>query len=118
MMKLFEVLETLSARVLVGDEQLNKDIVGGGSADLMEDVLSAAARDAVLLTGVIDEQVIRTAKVAGVGAVVIVRGKSPPQGLIDLARDNDMPLLVTGKSLFAASGCLYMDGLRGLDGSW
>jgi len=117
-MKLYEVKDILAARVLVGDEQMDKDIMGGGSADLMEDVLSATARDAVLLTGVIDERVIRTAKVAGVGAVVIVRGKTPSQGVIDLAKDNDMPLLVTGKSLFTASGRLYMNGLRGLDGSW
>jgi len=117
-MKLYEVKNILAANVLVGDEQMDKDIVGGGSADLMEDVLSAAARDAVLLTGVIDEQVIRTAMVAGVGAVVIVRGKNPSSRVVDLARDNDMPLLVTAKSLFAASGRLYMNGLRGLDGSW
>ncbi len=117
-MKLYEVLDILAARILVGDDQLEKDIVGGGSADLMQDVLAAAARDAVLLTGVIDEQVIRTAKIAGVAAVVIVRGKTPPQQVIDLARDNDMPLLVTRKSLFTASGRLYMNGLRGLDGSW
>jgi predicted transcriptional regulator len=117
-MKLYEVKDILAAQVLVGDDQMDRDVVGGGSADLMEDVLSAAAKDAVLLTGVIDEKVIRTARVAGVGAVVIVRGKNPSQGVIDLAMDNDMPLLVTAKSLFAASGRLYMNGLRGLDGSW
>jgi len=117
-MKLYEVRDILAASVLVGDEHMDKDIVGGGSADLMEDVLSAAARDAVLLTGVIDEKVIRTAMVAGVGAVVIVRGKKPSARVVDLARDNDMPLLVTAKSLFTASGRLYMNGLRGLDGSW
>jgi predicted transcriptional regulator len=117
-MKLYEVADILTAKVLVGRDKLDCDIVGGGSADLMEDVLSAAAKDAVLLTGVIDEQVIRTAKVAGVGAVVIVRGKTPSQRFIDLAKDNDMPLLLTGSSLFTASGRLYMNGLRGLDGSW
>lgn len=117
-MKLSEVKKVLAAEVLVGDEQLDKDIIGGGSADLMEDILSSAARDAVMLTGVVDEQVIRTAKVAGVAAVVIVRGKTPSKQLIDLARDNGMPLLVTEKSLFSASGRLYMNGLRGLDGSW
>jgi predicted transcriptional regulator len=117
-MKLYEVADILTAKVLVGRDRLDSDIVGGGSADLMEDVLSAAAKDAVLLTGVIDEQVIRTAKVAGVCAVVIVRGKTPSKRLIDLARDNEMPLLVTEKSLFSASGRLYMNGLRGLDGSW
>jgi predicted transcriptional regulator len=117
-MKLFEVKNILAAEVLVGEEQLDRDIVGGGSADLMEDILSSAAKDAVMLTGVVDEQVIRTAKVAGVGAVVIVRGKTPSQRLINLARDNEMPLLVTDKSLFSASGRLYMNGMRGLDGSW
>ena len=117
-MKLYEVADILTAKVLVGKGQLDNDIVGGGSADLMEDVLSAVAKDAVLLTGVIDEQVIRTAKVAGVGAVVIVRGKKPSERLIDMARDNDIPLLLTAKSLFTASGRLYMNGLRGLDGSW
>ena len=117
-MKLFEVKNILAAEVLVGEEQLDRDIVGGGSADLMEDILSSAAKDAVMLTGVVDEQVIRTAKVAGVGAVVIVRGKTPSQRVIDLARDNEMPLLVTDKSLFSASGRLYMNGMRGLDGSW
>ena len=117
-MKLYEVADILTAKVLVGKEQLDNDIAGGGSADLMQDVLSAVAKDAVLLTGVIDEQVVRTAKIAGVGAVVIVRGKTPSQRFIDLAKNNDMPLLLTGSSLFVASGRLYMNGLRGLDGSW
>ncbi len=117
-MKLSEIRDTLSATVLVGEDQLSRNIEGGGSADLMEDVLAAVAKDAVLLTGVTDVQVVRTAKVAGVGAVVIVRGKQPSQRFIDLARNNNLPLLITQKSLFVSSGRLYMNGLRGLDGSW
>jgi len=117
-MKVSEINDILKATILCGEGRLNDIISGGGSADLMEDVLSAATEGCVLLTGVVTEQVIRTAKVAGVGAVVFVRGKQPSQKVIDLAKTYDLPLLLTRYSLFVASGRLYMGGLRGLDGSW
>lgn len=84
----------------------------------MNDVLAAAAKGAVLLTGLTTEHVLRTAKIVGVSAIVFVRGKRPDNGLINLARSYDLPLLLTNYSLFVASGRLYMNGLRGLDGSW
>ncbi|MBW1865973.1 MAG: hypothetical protein JRI64_10200, partial [Deltaproteobacteria bacterium] len=68
--------------------------------------------------GVVTEQVIRTAKVARVGLVVFVRGKQPEKRVVDLAVTYKIPLLITRHSLFVASGKLYMEGLRGLDGSW
>lgn len=117
-MKVSEISDILKATILCGEGRLDDRIAGAGSADLMEDVLSAATEGCVLLTGVVTEQVIRTAKVARVGAVVFVRGKKPAQEVIDLAKMYDMPLLLTRYSLFVASGRLYMGGLRGLDGSW
>jgi hypothetical protein len=104
--------------VLVGHDQLETSVVAGGGADLMADVLSAVAKGAVLLTGLTTEQVLRTARVAGVAAVVFVRGKRPDEPVIELARDYHMPTMLTRYSLFVASGRLYMNGLRGLDGSW
>jgi predicted transcriptional regulator len=117
-MKISEIRDILKAEVLVGHEQLDQSVVGGGGADLMADVLSAVARGAVLLTGLTTEQVLRTAKVAGVALVVFVRGKRPDEPVLDLARSYDMPVMLTRYSLFVASGRLYMNGLRGLDGSW
>jgi len=117
-MKLYEIKRILKAVVLVGEDQLEKTITGGGGADLMEDVLAAAAEGAVLLTGLTSDQVIRTAKIADVGAVVFVRGKKPAESAVKLARSYNLPILLTDFSLFIASGRLYMDGLRGLDGSW
>ena len=117
-MKVSEINDILKGTILCGEDRLDDIVSGGGSADLMEDVLSAATEGCVLLTGVVTEQVIRTAKVAGVGAVVFVRGKQPAQAVIELAKRYDMPLLLTRYSLFVASGRLYMGGLRGLDGSW
>ncbi len=117
-MKLSEIKDVLKAEVLAGEDQLDKAIVGAGGADLMEDVLAAVAEHGVLLTGLLSEDVIRTAKIAGVGAVVFVRGKRPGEDIIKLAKSQNLPVLLTRYSLFIASGRLYMDGLRGLDGSW
>jgi predicted transcriptional regulator len=117
-MKIYEVRDILKAEVLYGDDHLNDNILAGGGADLMDDVLAAAAKSAALLTGLTTEQVLRTAKIAGVGCVVFVRGKRPADNVMSLARSYDMPVLLTRYSLFVAAGRLYMNGLRGLDGSW
>jgi predicted transcriptional regulator len=117
-MKIEEVKDILKAQVIVGEDQLDDAISAGGAADLMEDVLAAAAKGCALLTGVTTEYVMQTAKIAQVGAVVLVRGKKPPQKMVDLARQYNIPLLLTKYSLFVACGRLYMNGIRGLDGSW
>ena len=117
-MKISEIRDTLKATVLVGDDQLDKTIVAAGGSDLMDDILSSLAEGSVLLTGITTEQVIQTAKVAGIVAVVFVRGKKPNENIIELASSYDMPILLTSYSMFEASGRLYMNGLRGLDGFW
>ncbi len=117
-MKINELKEILKATILVGEDQLDRVIMGGGAADLMDDVLAAAAKDCVLLTGVTTPQVVQTARIAQVCTIVIVRKKKPLQDVIDLARTYNIPLMLTDYSLFVACGRLYMNGIRGLDGSW
>ncbi len=117
-MKLYEMKTILKASVLSGGDEMEKVITAGGAADLMEDVLASAAEGCALLTGVTTEQVLRTAKIAHVGAIVIVRGKQPSESFIELSESYQIPLLKTEYSLFVACGRLYMNGIRGLDGSW
>ena len=117
-MKISEIVEILKARILVGEDQMDTIVTGGGAADLMDDVLAAAAKGCALLTGVTTVDVVQTAKIVQVGAVVIVRGKEPPADMIQMARNYEIPLILTDYSLFVACGRLYMNGIRGLDGSW
>lgn len=117
-MKIKEVKDILKAEVLFGEDQLDEVITGGGAADLMDDVLAAAAKGAALLTGVTTPNVMQTARIAQVSAIVIVRGKRPSEDFIALAKSYNIPLLLTRYSLFVACGRLYMNGIRGLDGSW
>jgi predicted transcriptional regulator len=117
-MKISELKDILKAELLVGEDKLTQVITGGGAADLMDDVLAAAAKGCALLTGVTTTHVIQTARIAQVGAVVIVRGKKPSEEVIQMASAYGIPLLLTDYSLFVTCGRLYMNGIRGLDGSW
>jgi predicted transcriptional regulator len=117
-MKISEIKEILKGSMLCGEDQMDAVVVAGGAADLMDDVLAAAAKGCVLLTGVTTDHVIRTSKIVGVETIVIVRGKTPPKEFIEMAKSFEIPLMVTEYSLFVACGRLYMNGIRGLDGSW
>lgn len=117
-MKLSEIKEILKAEVLSGHEQMETTVFAGGGADMMSDVLSAVAKESVLLSGLTTEDVVRTAKISGVRAIVFVRGKVPDEKVMELAKNYDMPVMTTRYSLFVSCGRLYMGGLRGLDGSW
>lgn len=116
-MKISEIRDILKAEILAGNDSLGKSVVAAGGSDIMGDIKIALADGSVLLTGDISEQAIQTARVAGVVAVVFVRGKKPDQNIVDLAQSYGIPLLLTGCSMFVASGRLYINGLRGLDGS-
>ncbi len=115
-MKLSQIVESLEAKVLVGDDLLEIDIDTCGASDLMSDILAGLSEGSILLTGLTTVQVIRTAMVAGVGAVVFVRGKTPPQEVIDLAREQELPLISSPYSMFVSCGRLHACNLTGLDG--
>ena len=117
-MRIEEIKNILKARVLCCEAAMDNFIVAGGSADLLNDILYALAKDCVLLTGGLTLDSIRKATVAGIGAIVMVRGKEIDKKILDLARENNIPVLSTDFSLFVASGRLYSAGLRGLDGTW
>lgn len=117
-MKISEIKDILKCTVLCGENQMDTVIVAGGAADLMDDVLSAAAKGCALLTGVATDHVLRTSKIVGVGAVILVRGRTPSREFVEMAKSFEIPLMVTDYSLFVACGRLYMNGIRGLDGSW
>jgi predicted transcriptional regulator len=114
-MKLSEIVDALDATLLIGDDELDKDITRCGASDLMSDILAAVSEDCILLTGLTTVQVIRTAMVAGVGAVVFVR-KKKPQEVIEMAAAQRLPLLSSPYSMFVSCGRLHACKLVGLDG--
>lgn len=115
-MRLSEIVDTLEAKVLAGKDKLDREISTCGASDLMSDILAGLSDGCILLTGLTTVQVIRTAMVANVGAIVIVRGKTPPDEVIKLAEAEGLPLISSPYSMFVSSGRLHACNLTGLDG--
>ena len=111
-MKLTEVKNLLNAEVVVGEENLEREVHSACGSDLMSDVLAFVKDQALLLTGLVNGQVIRTAEMMDIHAVVFVRGKKPTEEVVELARDFDMVVMTTDLPLYPACGKLYCEGLR------
>jgi predicted transcriptional regulator len=107
------VVSLLEAEVLSRRVNIGHTFVRGAAADLMSDVLAYAPINSVLLTGLINPQVVRTAEMAGILAIVFVRGKHPPAETIRLAEEVGIPLLSTRYTMYEACGKLYHAGLPG-----
>jgi len=111
--KLEVVRDILDCRVLVGGDRLGQQVDVGCGADLMSDVLAFIKPNALLLTGLTNVQSVRTADIAGVKAIVYVRGKLPDKEAIELAKETGIVLLSTNLLMYEACGKLYARGLRG-----
>ena len=111
-MKLLEVQLLLGAVQIWGQHCLDREVATACGADLMSDVLAFTKDGALLLTGLTNPQVIRTADVGGLSAIVFVRGKTPSMGAINMARSLDIPLFSTPHTLFEACGILFVNGMK------
>ena len=114
-MKLRDILSLIEGQLLSNTVDLNTEVDYGAAADLMSDVLAFAKTNALLLTGLTNSQVIRTAEMADAAAVVFVRGKLPTPDTVRLAEDKGIPLIACRYTMFETCGKLYSAGLRGSD---
>ncbi|MGE4283226.1 MAG: DRTGG domain-containing protein [Clostridia bacterium] len=112
-MRLDYIKEALDAEVLVGENLSDIEIKSACGCDLMSDVLAFVKDQALLLTGLVNPQVVRTAEMMDINAIVFVRGKIPGDEVTKLAKEKNMVLLTTDHPLFIACGLLYSAGLKG-----
>ena len=112
-MKISAIKELLDAEVLCGEEMLDADVHSACGSDMMSDVLAYVKDQAVLLTGLVNSQVIRTAEMMDMSCVVFVRGKQPTPEMIALAEESGIVLLASNERMYPACGKLYQHGLSG-----
>ncbi len=106
-MKISRIAELLHAEVVSGMDLLDNDVHSACGSDMMSDVLAFVKDQAVLLTGLVNPQVIRTAE------MMDMRGKKPTFDIIDLAEECGIAILTTDERMYAACGKLYAAGLTG-----
>ncbi len=110
-MKIGEIKELLEAKVHCCEDLLELEVHSAFGSDMMSDVLAFVNDQAVLLTGLLNLQTVRTAMMLDLKCVVFVRGKVPDQNTIELAKSNGIILMSTDCRMYHACGRLYQNGL-------
>ncbi len=111
-MKLKEIMELLDATLLCGEDKLDMEVEGAFASDFMSDILAYVSDQKLLLTGMINPQVIRTAEMVDMHFILFVRGKMPDANMLALAEDSDIAVLSTKKLMYTSCGLLYKNGVR------
>jgi len=114
-MQIRRIAELLDAEVLCGEEHLDGIVKSACGCDMMSDVLAFVKDQAVLLTGLCNPQVVRTAEMMDMRCIVFVRGKVPPTEIIQLAKEAGIVVMASKERMYAACGKLYVEGLTGGD---
>lgn len=112
-MDLRQVLAIIEGKVISQGADLSTKVAMACGADLMSDVLVFTHDGTLLMTGLTNPQVVRTSEMAGVLAIVFVRGKYPPPETISLAKESGIPLLASRYTMYETCGRLYEAGLPG-----
>jgi len=109
-LSLKDVCRFLNAETICGEECLDRLVTTVYASDMMSDVLTFPREQSILITGLVNQQVVRTAEMIDLSAIIFVRGKRPDTVAVELARRLGIPLLVTRKTMFESCGLLYGNG--------
>ena len=112
-MTIADVQRILQAELVSPNVCLDTEVHNACGSDMMSDVLAFVKDQSVLLTGLVNSQVVRTAEMMEMVCIVFVRGKRPDETMITLAKDYGIVLMSTGLRMFTACGLLYENGLKG-----
>ena len=112
-MKISTIKELLDAEVICCEEGLGRHVYSACGSDMMSDVLAYVKDQAVLLTGLVNPQVIRTAEMMDMICIIFVRDKMPTPEMIEMAKESGIVMMTTDKRMYDACGILYTNGLVG-----
>ena len=112
-MRLSEIKQILNAVVLCGEDRLDQEVSSACGSDFLSDVLAFVKNQALLLTGLVNPQVVRTADMTEMNCIIFVRGKVPGENIVQLAAERGIVVMTSPKRMYEACGLLYSNGLRG-----
>ena len=117
-MTIADMAHVLGARILCHEEKKDTPVYTACCSDLMSDVLAFVNEKTVLVTGLVNAQVIRTAFMLDLRCLVFVRGKTPTEDMVREASEQGLVILSTTATAFEACGLLYGAGMRGAPIHW
>jgi predicted transcriptional regulator len=115
-MKASKVAELVEGEVLSGKDLLDKvEVNTAFAADLMSDVLAyveSERNDVILITGITNPQIVRTAEMLDIPVIIVARGKKVPEETVKIAEEKGIIIILTKNIVFTTSGILYMNGIK------
>lgn len=112
-MKVSEIAELTSSAIVFEPKDFDDfNFSHVSAADLMSEIMLDTKERSIMVTGLINTQVIRTAEMMDIFAIVFVRGKELRPEMIELAEDRGIAVLQTKLSMFEVCGRLYERGMK------
>ena len=111
-MTVAEAVRILEGQFFWGEDKADIDVVSACGADLMSDVMAFVKDKVLLLTGLVNPQVIRTAELLDIQCIIFVRGKIPSREMIEMAEESNIILAGSKLSMYISCGKLYEAGLK------
>ncbi len=110
-MKIREIATVVKGTILCSAEQAETEVASACAFDMMSDVLAYVRDQGVLITGLINPQVVRTAVMVDICCIVFVCGKTPDVDMMKLAENYNIVFISTDMNSYEAAGRLYAAGL-------
>lgn len=110
-MKIRDIAKILDGEFICGEDLADREVTSACGSDMMSDVLAYVKDQAVLITGLCNPQVVRTAEMMDMVCIVFVRGKKPDEVMVKLAKEKGITMIGTARRMFSACGLLYSSGL-------
>lgn len=107
-MRISEIKNMLECRVFCSDKLMNAEVHSFYAADMMSDVLKFCSAGSLLITGLVNIQVVKVAEILDLKGIVFVSGKIPGQEIISKAQEISLPLLVTDRPMFETCSILHI----------
>lgn len=111
-MKISEIATIVDGEILCSAQRANEEIYSACASDMMSDVLAYVHDQGLLITGLANPQVVRTAEMMDISCIILVRGKKPDDFMLNLASKKDIVFICTALRMFEAAGRLYSAGLK------
>lgn len=112
-MTIRDVMNIVEGTMLCGDDMLDQPVDTACGSDLMSDVLAFVKDKTVLITGLINPHVVRTAEMLDITCIVFSRGKQPSSEILEMAAEAGIGVISTRMTTYTACGELYVHGLPG-----
>lgn len=109
-----KILEIINGKKLWDFEERKYSVAG--ATDMLSELLAFGKDEMVLITGLCTPQMVNTADIVGVGAIIIVRGKDVPRVTVNAAKEMGIPLVVTDLTMYTVCGRLFCTGLNDIYG--